>query len=165
VKWITHQATAVAAALVLNLPPAGVLAACAGAVLPDVLDQRIARLAGTGRGRQRAFNRIHRGATHWFGWWVALFLGALVAPLTPAMQTTLTGLGFGGLSHVTLDMLTPHGVPWQPFSRSGRFSLNLCSTGSPGEYCFLACVVAAVWFGMGEDLLRLVRRMGQGGLF
>ncbi|MDR2821249.1 MAG: hypothetical protein LBB60_12055 [Desulfovibrio sp.] len=62
-------------------------------------------------------------------------------------------------------MLTPHGVPWQPFSRSGRFSLNLCSTGSPGEYCFLACVVAAVWFGMGEDLLRLVRRLGQGGLF
>ncbi|MDR2819263.1 MAG: hypothetical protein LBB60_01840 [Desulfovibrio sp.] len=92
-----------AAALVLNLPPAGVLAACAGAVLPDVLDQRVARLAGTGRGQQRAFNRIHRGATHWFGWWVALFLGALVVPLTPAMQTTLTGLCFGGLQHFKVE--------------------------------------------------------------
>ena len=50
-KWITHQATAVAAALALHLPAAGVAAACVGAVMPDVLDQRMAGLAPTRRGR------------------------------------------------------------------------------------------------------------------
>ena len=77
----------------------------------------------------------------------------------------LTGLGFGGLSHVALDMLTPQGVPLQPFSRKGRFSLKLCATGSVGEYCFLAAIVLAVWFFMGRDLLHLVRRLGHGGFF
>lgn len=62
-KWLTHQSAAVAAALALHLPPGGVLAAWAGAVLPDVLDQRLAGSAHSKRARQRAFNRIHRGAT------------------------------------------------------------------------------------------------------
>lgn len=164
-KWITHQATAVAAALTLHLPAGGLLAACAGAVLPDVLDQRMAGLAGSARGRQQAFNRIHRGTTHWFGWWAAVFAGALLLPLTPAARAAATGLGFGGLSHVILDMLTPQGVPLQPFSRTCRFSFNLCSTGSFGEYCFLAGVVAATWFFLGTDVLRVVRRLGQGVFF
>ena len=79
-KWITHQATAVAAALVLHLPVAGVAAACAGAVLPDVLDQRMAGLAPTRRGRQKLFNAIHRGTTHWFGWWLVLCAAAFALP-------------------------------------------------------------------------------------
>ena len=164
-KWITHQAAAVGAALALHLPPAGVAAACGGAVLPDVLDQHLAGLAPTPRGRQKVFNRIHRGATHWFGWWLALFLAALMLRLPPLELAVLTGLGFGGLSHVALDMLTPQGVPLQPFSRKGRFSLKLCATGSVGEYCFLAAIVLAVWFFMGRDLLHLVRRLGHGGFF
>ena len=77
-KWITHQATAVAAALALHLPLGGVAAACAGAVLPDVLDQRMAGLAPTRRGQQKIFNAIHRGTTHWFGWWLAVCVAALV---------------------------------------------------------------------------------------
>jgi inner membrane protein len=165
VKWITHQAAAVTAALALNLPPEGILAACAGAVLPDVLDQRLSCLALTSRGRQRAFNRIHRGATHWFGWWIALFTGAMAAHVSPAPQAMLAGLGFGGLSHVLLDMCTPQGVPLRPFSRAGRFSFNLCSTGSLGEYCFLACIVAAAWFFLREDVLHTARRLARSGLF
>ena len=164
-KWITHQAAAVGAALALHLPPAGVLAACVGAVLPDVLDQRLAGLAPTRRGRQKVFNRIHRGATHWFGWWLALFLAALFWHLPPLGRAALTGLAFGGLSHVALDMLTPQGVPLQPFSRKGRFSLKLCASGSLGEYCFLAAIALAVWFFMGRDLLRLVQGLGHGALF
>ena len=164
-KWITHQAAAVGAALALHLPPAGVAEACAGAVLPDVLDQKLAGLARTPRGRQKIFNRIHRGATHWFGWWLALFLAALVLGLPPLQRAVLTGLGFGGLSHVVLDMLTPHGVPLQPFSRKGRFSLRLCATGSVGEYCFLAAIALAVWFFMGHDLLQLVQKLGRGSFF
>ena len=109
-KWITHQATAVAAALALHLPVAGVAAACAGAVLPDVLDQRMAGLAPTKRGRQKLFNAIHRGTTHWFGWWLVLCAAAFALPgpeLGPMGRDVLLGLGFGGLSHVALDMLTP----------------------------------------------------------
>ena len=164
-RWITHQAAAVTAALALNLPPGGILAACAGAVLPDVLDQRLSGLALTSRGKQRAFNRIHRGITHWFGWWVVLFAGAMAAHISPAPQATLTGLGFGGLSHVLLDMCTPRGVPLRPFSRTGRLSLNLCSTGGLGEYCFLACIAAAAWFFLREDALHMARRLAGYGLF
>lgn len=167
-KWITHQATAVAAALALHLPWEGVAAACAGAVLPDVLDQRMAGLAPTRRGRQKIFNAIHRGTTHWFGWWLALCAAVLVLPsssLGHLERDALLGLGFGGLSHVVLDMLTPSGVPLLPFSRQNKISLKLCSTGSLGEYCFLACVVGASWLLFHEDLVRLTRRLGHGHFF
>ena len=167
-KWITHQATAVAAALALHLPLEGVAAACAGAVLPDVLDQRIAGLAPTRRGRQKVFNAIHRGTTHWFGWWLAVCVAAFA--LSPSSlgalgRDALLGLGFGGLSHVLLDMLTPSGVPLTPFSRQNKLSLKLCSTGSLGEYCFLACVAGATWLLYHDDLLRLTRKLGHAQLF
>ncbi|MDR3357750.1 MAG: metal-dependent hydrolase [Desulfovibrio sp.] len=164
-KWITHQTAAVAAALALNLPPEGVLTACAGAVLPDMLDHRLSGLALTSRGRQRVFNRIHRGPTHWFGWWAVLLAGGMTAHISSASQAMLTGLGFGGLSHVLLDMCTPRGVPLRPFSRAGRLSLNLCSTGSLGEYCFLACIAAAACLFLGEDALAMARRLVRYGLF
>lgn len=145
-KWMTHQTAAVGMALVLHLPFEGVLASCLGAVLPDMLDQRASRLS---RNPQRAFNRLHRGTTHWFGWWLALFLGASLLPVPPHWKAVALGLGFGGLSHVLLDMLTPSGVPLHPFSRQNKFSLKLCSTGSAGEYVFLAGMIAlfAVWVG------------------
>lgn len=167
-KWITHQATAVAAALALHLPWEGVAAACAGAVLPDVLDQRMAGLAPTRRGRQKVFNAVHRGTTHWFGWWLALCVAALCVPphaLGELGGQALLGLGFGGLSHVALDMLTPSGVPLTPFSRRHKVSLRLCSTGSIGEYCFLACVAGVSWLFFHEDLLRLTRKLGHGHWF
>jgi inner membrane protein len=166
-KWITHQTAAVTAALALGLSPGGVLAACVGAVLPDALDQRLAKLALTKRARQRVFNRIHRGVTHWFGWWLALFItAAAAAHFSPAAAGTLAGVGFGGVSHIILDMLTPQGVPLRPFSREGRFSFNLCATGSVGEYCFLACMVGMACFLLKEySLLDMALRLTRHGLF
>lgn len=154
-KWMTHQTAAVGTALLLHLPLEGVLAACLGAVLPDMLDQQAARLS---RNPQRAFNRLHRGATHWFGWWLALFLGASLLPVSPHWRAVALGLGFGGLSHVLLDMLTPSGVPLQPFSRQHKFSLKLCSTGSLGEYVFLAGMVILFALAVGQDFWDLLRR-------
>ena len=80
-------------------------------------------------------------------------------------RDALLGLGFGGLSHVLLDMLTPSGVPLTPFSRQNKLSFKLCSTGSLGEYCFLACVTGATWLFFHEDLLRLTRKLGHGSWF
>ena len=57
-KWITHQTAGVGAALALHLPLEGVVAACLGAILPDKLDQAIAKRS---RNPQRTFNQIHRG--------------------------------------------------------------------------------------------------------
>ena len=159
-KWIPHEATAVLAAVALHFPLPGVAAACAGAILPDVLDQSMARLASTKRGRQRIFNAVHRGTTHWLGWWLlgcALALLPAVLPTLPAaLRPVLLGLCFGGLSHVLLDMLTPAGVPLTPFSRKHKLSLKLCATGSLGEYLFLTGVLAVGWLFWGKDLLRLL---------
>ena len=161
-KWFTHQAIAVAGALALGMPPVGVGGVVLGSVLPDVIDQRLAKLTPH---PQKTFNRIHRGASHWFGWYAALMLLALVVPVSAHISLNevahalglsaatarhlagtssallpplLAGIGFGALMHVVLDMLTPSGVPLTPFSRQNKLSLKLCSTGSLGEYLFLA---------------------------
>ena len=162
---MTHQAAALGLGLALHLPPAGIAAACFGAILPDVLDQRVAGLAPTARGRQRIFNRIHRGTSHWLGWWLTIFLAALALPVPPPLKAALSGLALGAASHVLLDMLTPQGVPWHPFSRKGRFSFKLCSTGSLGEYCFLALLLAGIWCFLRQDVLLLVQRLGKWHLF
>ncbi len=157
-KWMTHQAAAVGMALVLHLPVEGVLASCFGAVLPDMLDQRASRMT---RNPQRTFNRIHRGVTHWFGWWLALFLVAGLLPLPPHGRAVVLGVGFGALSHIVLDMLNPTGVPLHPFSRKNRFSLRLCSTGSVGEYVFLAAMLGCFALFLGPrfwDLLHQAER-------
>ncbi len=134
-KWVTHQAVAVAAAYTLHMPLEGMAAVWVGSVMPDILDQKI---SGMFRNRQKAFNQIHRGTTHWFGiWLIALFAGFLL-PLPEMAAGVVAGLGFGGLAHVALDMCTPSGVPLVPWSRRNKFSLNICKTGSVGEYCFLA---------------------------
>lgn len=166
-KWFTHQSIAVGAALVLNLSPAGLAGVVLGSVLPDMVDQRLARLTPN---PQKTFNRIHRGASHWFGWYVALLLVGfacqtfwpqllqlprdLITTLhlprgTAAFASTqaaalLAGVGFGALMHVLLDMLTPSGVPLHPFSRQNKLSLKVCSTGSLGEYLFLAAGLAVI---------------------
>ena len=126
-KWITHQTAGVGAALALHLPLEGVVAACLGAILPDKLDQAIAKRS---RNPQRTFNQIHRGTTHWFGWWVAILLVACSHLVPPHWQPALLGIGLGGISHVVLDMLTPSGIPLHPFSRKNKLSFKVCSTGN-----------------------------------
>ena len=156
-RWPTHQVGAIAAALWLGLPAAGVAASFVGGVLPDVFDQKIAGLFGN---RQKAFNRIHRGFTHWPGLWLGLFLAALYfLPKEAAWlsRPVCTGLALGGLSHVVLDMLTVQGVPLLPFSRKNRFSLKLCKTGGVGEYVFLVCMLAAMWFFLRDTALEMAK--------
>lgn len=152
-RWVTHQVAAAGAAILLHLPPAGLAAALAGAILPDVFDQK---LAGLFRNRQTAFNRLHRGFTHWPGLWLALLLVSVTLvphTLGKMLQPVLFGIALGGLSHVILDMLTPQGIPLSPFSRKNRFSLNLCRTGGLGEYAFLIVMLAGMWFFLRGDIL------------
>ena len=140
-KWITHQTAGVGAALALHLPLEGVVAACLGAILPDKLDQAIAKRS---RNPQRTFNQIHRGTTHWFGWWVAILLVAV--------------------SHVVLDMLTPSGIPLHPFSRKNKLSFKVCSTGSVGEYVFLGVMLVLLGFLLGPEMKELIRHVRQLGM-
>lgn len=158
-KWITHQAGAIFLGLSLGLPTAGVACASAGAILPDVIDQKISGLGSTRGQRQRIFNRIHRGASHWFGWWFIILIGAACYPFGYMGNEVLAGLAFGGLSHVGFDMLTPQGVPLTPFSRKKRLSLNLCRTGSIGEYIFLGCLLICGGILFRTDLLELSKNI------
>lgn len=182
-KWFTHQSIAVGTALALGLPPAGVAGVIFGSVLPDVVDQRLSRLTPH---PQKTFNCIHRGASHWFGWYAALLVMALVWPQIIHLPTDLWGLlgdvrlprgftafakaqspsllagiAFGALMHVALDMLTPSGVPLTPFSRKNKFSLKVCSTGSVGEYVFLVvglAVIAVIGYERVPEIMATVRK-------
>ena len=157
-KWITHQTAGVGAALALHLPLEGVVAACLGAILPDKLDQAIAKRS---RNPQRTFNQIHRGTTHWFGWWVAILLVACSHLVPPHWQPALLGIGLGGISHVVLDMLTPSGIPLHPFSRKNKLSFKVCSTGSVGEYVFLGVMLVLLGFLLGPEMKELIRHVRQ----
>lgn len=148
-KWITHQSIAVMAAFTLRQPLAGLAAVWMGSVFPDVLDQKRAALSFF---RQRAFNQNHRKTSHWFGWWLALWIFAHMGYLGPVPDTLLGGFAFGALTHVLLDMCTTKGVPFLPFG-GRRVSLKLCSTGSFAEYAFLAASVALFWITQRHALL------------
>ena len=158
-RWVTHQVGALGAAIWLQLPLAGLAAAWVGGILPDVFDQK---LAGLFANRQKAFNRIHRGFTHWPGLWLALvFAAVLLVPREGEylLRPVCVGLAVGGLSHVVLDMLTPQGIPLLPFSRRNRFSLKLCKTGSFGEYAFLATMIVCMWIFLREEVYSEAHRI------
>lgn len=144
-KWITHQTGAVVCGLALSLPLAGLAGAAMGAILPDLIDQTRSA-AAPAKKRQQTFNRLHRGSSHWFGWWLALFLLLLALPLPPLARDAGAGLFLGGLVHVGMDLLTPRGVPVLPFWRKARLALPVCSTGSLREYLFLALIVGGGLF-------------------
>lgn len=152
-KWITHQTGAAAAGFALQMPLCAVAAAFAGAVLPDMLDQAASKLGRSRKQRQKIFNRVHRGNSHWFGWWLALFVASAAAPLPPLLKAICAGFFMGATSHVLLDMLTTQGVPLLPFSHKNRFSLGLCSTGKAGEYLFLLALIFGAAIFMGQDIL------------
>ena len=155
-KWITHETVAIGIAYIVGMPPVCLAGVAVGSVLPDVLDQGMARLLVF---RQLAFNRIHRGVTHWFGWWLALSFSTLLQVKGTAFPPDATlfalGIGFGGLAHVLLDMCTVTGVPVAPWSKKHMFSLKLCSTGSMREYAFLAAAVIGFAVYARQDLLKL----------
>lgn len=145
-RWITHQTGAILAGLALGLSLPPLAAASAGAIFPDVIDQKLSGLAPTKRSRQKVFNRIHRGPSHWFGWWLLLFLASVSIPLPMLWRDILLGFSLGCLSHVGMDLLTPRGVPLLPFTRQGKIALPVCSTGTATETIFLLLLIAGALF-------------------
>ncbi|MDE5832880.1 MAG: metal-dependent hydrolase, partial [Desulfovibrio sp.] len=96
------------------------------------------------------FNKIHRGHSHWFGWWALALVAAMAYSPPWLAKDALLGFALGGLSHILLDTLTPQGTPLLPFSHKTRLSLNLCRTGSAGEYIFLVLMIVACAFAYGD---------------
>lgn len=143
-KWITHQAGAALAAMVQGLEPVAVMASLLGAILPDLIDQKFAALGYRGK-RQRIFNAIHRGSSHWFGWWLFAFTQTLAFMpnngLAQFIVNAAMGISFGALTHVGMDMLTPRGTPLLPFYVRLRLSAPICSTGTWQEIIFLVSLV------------------------
>ncbi len=158
-RWVTHQVGALAAGLWLGLPASGLAAAWLGGIFPDVMDQKA---AGLFRNRQKGFNRVHRGFSHWPGLWLAGFFATLCflpEQMNFALRPVLTGFFIGGLSHVVLDMLTVQGIPLRPFSRKNRLSLNLCKTGGIGEYVFLATMALCICLFFNDRVYFMARQL------
>ena len=149
-KWMTHQAGALALALLLDSNPATSAGMIIGAVLPDAVEQAVSFK------NRRLFFAIHRGFFHWFGLYLAcLLLVELAAPTLQAKALAM-GLVFGALSHLALDALNPSGIPLLPLASKPRLKLSLVSTGSPGEWIFFAgllCVIALCGYRADGDLL------------
>ncbi len=140
-KWVTHQAGAILGALALNVSPAAAIMVIPGAILPDLADFKLAGYGKNRRQKQKIFARIHRGSTHWFGWWLGLLVLVLSIPIPNLAQDALAGIALGGFSHVFMDMLTPRGIPLFPFGPRCYFSAPICSTGTYREYIFLIFII------------------------
>ena len=159
-KWITHEAVAIGSAFLLGMPLPALAGVALGSVLPDMLDQGMARLLLL---RKQAFRKLHRGATHWFGWWMAALIIGLGQPDQSRLVSFLTGIAYGSLIHVALDLFTVGGVPIAPWSKRHMISLNLCKTGGLREYVFLGAVSAAFLLVAWDDLALVAaeaRRVG-----
>jgi len=140
-KWVTHQAGALAAALLCKTEPLVSAAMVLGAVLPDAIEH------GVSRGNRQLFLAIHRGFFHWFGLYAAGLLAVACLPLSPREQAAAAGLLIGALSHIALDALNPSGVPLLPLRDRPRLRLPLVSTGSLREWIFLAGLLALIVLG------------------
>jgi len=154
-KWITHQTVAIGTGISLNFTPEIVGSMAFGAILPDIIDMQI---AGKGPFQRKIFNKIHRGFSHWFGWYFIIISFSLLYPLANYEKFLLMGCALGALTHIFLDMLTPSGIPLTPSikankKKNARISLNLCSTGSFKEYIFLLCAIALFWLISGDKIL------------
>lgn len=165
-KWISHEAVALGVGWLLGMSPEALAGVLVGSVLPDAIDQGAARLLVF---RQLAFKRLHRGPSHWFGWWLALFLGAYLQTGSFSSGETAAlfalGLGFGSLAHVLLDMCTEMGVPLAPWTKKNMISLKLCATGSLREYAFLAAFLLAFALIAQEDIGKLMDEARRSPLF
>ena len=157
-KWITHQAGALTMAVWFQADPVITAAMLGGAVLPDFAEQALCR------GNRKLFLRIHRGFLHWFGIYAAMLLLAVVVPLDARQKAGLAGLAIGALSHLMLDGLNPTGVPLLPFREKPRLRWNLISTGSMGEWIFLAALLVLLALGgyeFGEEWLQRIFRLAR----
>lgn len=139
--WFTHKTIAIAGALALEASPLGLFATLIGSILPDLTDKTLAM------GNKRQWRHIHRQSSHWFGWYLSLIVIGLISfpfrsfelpPIVIQFFSEMTlWVGFGGITHVLLDGLTPMGIPMLPFGSKQRIGFNLISTGGIGERVFL----------------------------
>lgn len=158
-KWITHQTGSIALGVALNLSPLAIFACFTGAIVPDLIDQKISGVASSPKKRQKIFNQIHRGSSHWFGWWLLIFFLILMF-VPPLCRDILAGIILGAISHIILDFLTVRGVPLFPFSKKFNIALPICSTGKISEYIFLVIMslilVFLVYFQYSFNFLQLL---------
>lgn len=147
-KWFTHKAIAIAGALAFEASPSGLFATIIGSILPDLTDKAFAM------GNKQQWERIHRQASHWVGWYLLLMILGLVNfplkhfALSPIANQLLSEVmlwvGFGGITHVLLDSLNPMGIPMWPFGSKKRIGFKLISTGSFGELVFLIISISFI---------------------
>ena len=147
--WTTHQALAIMASMALGMPLLATGAAWSGSIMPDIIDQK--RAAFSLFNSQGKYNKVHRKGSHWFGWWLLLWIFAQGGYLGPLPDSLLGGLAFGALTHCLLDMCTTHGTPLIPFAEK-RFSLKICSTGGFGEYAILILTIVVFWLAKRQDI-------------
>lgn len=138
-KWQSHRLIGISAAIFFD---GGIIAAAlsyVGSTLPDVVE---GRSPGEGawfyKKKMKAWRATHRGTSHWAIWYV------LLAMVGSHYHPVLAWLGFGALTHLAADSLTPMGIPLYPFSKRTMLSLNLFSTGSVKEYLFSILLLAAI---------------------
>lgn len=160
-KWFTHQTVAIGTGISLNFSPEVIGTMAFGAILPDVIDMKI---AGKGPAKQKIFYKIHRGFSHWFGWYFIILLFTLLYPIPNQYRLLLMGCALGALTHIVLDMLTPSGIPLTPSiiaskKKDKRLSFNLCSTGSLKEYIFLLLTISLFWAISGEKMLNTLEKV------
>ncbi|MGX8717976.1 MAG: metal-dependent hydrolase [Desulfovibrio sp.] len=148
-KWLTHQCMALMGLYALGASLPALCAGWAGSIAPDALDRR---LAGRAFFRQRAFNKLHRGASHWPGWWLLGWAASQAGLLGPLPDSMAGGFALGALSHTLLDLCTTRGIPLLPFGKK-RASLRICATGSFAEYAILAMTIIVFWLAMGRNAL------------
>lgn len=175
-RWITHTGVAVAVAAALGAPAGLVAGVAAGSVLPDVIDRAVA-----GK-NQQLWRKIHRGTSHWWGWYAVLVVAALVLGEEAqavfrdmlgaldglpremilflrqgAADEVLLGLALGAGSHVALDALNPSGVPVWPFRAKPRIGVGVVSTGTWKEYTLLAVSLLLLGVQYEQVLLQLAK--------
>lgn len=117
------------------------IVAMAASSLPDSMEMK-----WWSRG-QRYSLIPHRTATHWLLPWVSLATWLIwdihhqqTVPIYA--NAILLGVAFGCIGHITMDCLTPMGVPIiNPFSRS---SLRLIKSGNPAVEGGVAAITAAL---------------------
>lgn len=139
-KWVTHQAGALAIAVWFQADVLQLAAMVLGSLVPDLIEQVL-----SGRNRMLFF-KIHRGLFHWFGLYLCLFAVSFSLP-RGTERILLGGVAVGALSHLLLDALNPGGVPMLPLRKNPRLRMPLVSTGSVGEWVFLAGLLGLVVVG------------------
>ena len=137
--YATALALALAGAILLPHGLAFALGAAAGADAPDYLE--LPRFDALGRRRSLI---AHRTWTHYWPFWAALAAFAVVTmPWAAGSALVAFGYALTCLLHLSMDILTPTGIPlhWPPVGR--RTSLRVYNTGSLRELAIIGLVWGA----------------------